>query len=524
MSHWLLHYKQEFEEQFERWLFAHDHMRSNVYGQEESEDLSVIDSLVPDDFRIELQAEHKRLKNIDRTYLIQKDQGELDEAYDERKEISAYTPYYPFAVASLAGMFFDAQDSLTPTWQPEDVSEGLGDPEDEDTVAHRLENNIDGKGNSFATHLWGTVVNMITMGQTWAVTEGVERNAEGEKVGEAAVRSYAPLQVENWLEKSDRFVEVKLRITVDTRESLEDLDGEERAVRHVVYDTQGWREFSLQKHNESTITGVVENEDSYAYYATSDQRKRILPIFRTKLPLRGNPGYNAARMANTIFNLESSLDFELWHSSFNKFKTPSAVDDDGINEQLTDAVKESLKKGHSYVVDGEYFSPSAENGEFKQKRIEKKVRQFFRTFFQQFGDATKERTATEMRQEARAGVGAFLTTLAHGLENYVNSMLWRLEQVYFPERPELWGQASWTAQKDFDPIDLEDKVEQMVRQFFPAGKVPLTETAAKAIIAKAHDIHDLPPPEEDELDSAVEDLITRRAQARSAARDFQLEG
>lgn len=521
MSHWLLHYHPDFEENFERWLYAYDHLRARVY--EDEGDTSVIDDfLAPEGFSHDLVTRHE-LQSVDRNYLIQKAQGEVDPAYDERVKITSYTPYYPFAVASLVGMFFDAQDEVTPTWQPEDAENGLGQSEDEDTVAHALENDFDGKGNGFASVLWQSAMDMVAMGEVWPVVEGVERE-DGEKVGEAAVRPHPPLNVENWLEDENRLVETKLRIMVDERESLEDMESSAEAVKHVVYDTEGWRRFGLES-SDSGISERVEEESSYEFWRTSDRVDSILPIYRADLPLRGNPGYNAARSANEIYNLESGLSFELWYSSFAKLFADVVDEDDGkVNEEAWDDLKDAIRDGNTVLPGSghQYKAPPAQNAEMKLQWLKYRVKQFFRTFFQQFGDQAKERTATEIRAQSRSGVQAFLILLAHALEDMVNEALWRLEQVYFPEQPDLWGQASWTASKDFDPIDLDEQIDRMIKQVFPQGRFPLTETTVRQIVKRYHQVNDLEVPEEDELAEAASKLVDRETQAQSVEQDFGL--
>ena len=519
MSHWLADYHPEYVRNFERWLLAYDHLRARVYDDEG--DLSVVDSFVPDDVNFAATGQHRKLRDIDRDYLIQPSQGESDPAFDVRKELSSYTPYYPFAVASLTGMFFGAQEDVSPTWQPEDADDGLGRPEEEDdTIAGRLQDDFDGRGNNFATVLWQACMWMIAMGELWPVVEGVERNAEGEKVGEAAVRLFPPLQVGNWLESNSRLVEAKTRILVDERSSLDDIEAKAEQLHHVVYDTDGWRQFRLVQE-DGDLRGDLVAEDSYEYYRTAEQSKRILPIYRTPLPLEGNPGYNAAREANTVWNLESSLDFELYVSSIAKF-IADVADEDGVNDELWDDVTDGLKNGDNVLPGGDhkYISPPATASGAKETRIENRVKRFFRTFFQQFGDATRERTATEIRQESRSGVNAFLNTLAHGLENMVNEALWRLEQVYFPDRPELWGQASWTANKDFDPVDLEDQIEDMVDRIFPQGRIPASEEMGVDLVQRYAKSKDMPIPEEDDIRGKVDAVFSREEQAGSTLRDF----
>jgi hypothetical protein len=421
MAHYLLTFHPEFREEFEKWLYSWDHLRAEVYGQEEG-DVGVIESIVPG--HLHHQVGHLReMSCIDRDYLIQKEQGELNAAYKERRKISSYTPHFPFAVSSLVGMFFDAQGELTPTWEPEDATEGLESSFDRD-VTGALEENFDGKGNSFEAWLWDTAIQLTAMGTVWPRVEGVVRDTSpggepnGSVIEEAAVVTEPPIRVENWLEQDNRLKEAKLRTIVDDRDSLRDLQSEAREIRHIYYTPEGFRQYRLSVDDSPRDQSVREEEmmrQEMDLYRTVSRREsgRILPIFRVDLPLRGNPGYNSARDANTIFNLESALDFEIWHSSFAKFLA-DVDSEDGINEDLWDELQDAFRKGANLLPGAghQYAAPPSDNASIKMDRIEKKVEAFYKTFFQRFGNRAKEQTATEIKQEARSGVQAFLTLLA----------------------------------------------------------------------------------------------------------------
>lgn len=521
MPHWLKHTHPEYDRRFERYIFAFDHLRANVHEIDTEEvshpEPANLHRIQSQSFNTEIIA---RSNTVEREYLIQRAQGEGDEKYEERKKISAYTPYFQYAVISLAGMLFQVEPEATRQWSSEEEEDGLGTADEDDTIAARMEADYNGEGVSRAMWYRKLAVDLIGMKDMWGVVEGVRRES-GQKIGEAAAKMLNPLLVENWLADEDgRLTEAKVRLSHDQRTSMEDDPDLAEEEQRVHYHLDGWERY---RENEDGEFELVE-EGEYEFYATADRNRRILPIFRISLPLRGMPGYTAARQVNSIFNLESGLDFSLWMSSFAKLMVDATDEDGHFDGELYEELQEALEEGRAALPGlHEFRAPPAQAGQLKMERIQEKVKGFFKTFYQMFGDAARERTATQIRQEARSGVEAFLELLSTTLDEAETHAGFLLEQVYFPDRPELWGQYEVSRSTDFQPVDMDARIDQLIQQTMPTGRVPITPEMGAQIIRQWADQKGIAIDEdEDELVSQVEQALSRETRAQSTLGDLGL--
>lgn len=539
---WLTNKHPSWLEQAHEWQFALDHLEGDVFGENErtrfvqtgqgaaspseleGRGWSVYQTAhTADGDPVALEDDTDAVSSsVNDAYLIKRSQGETDEAYRERRRLASYTPYFLYAVISLAGdLFSQEEEGMVRTWQPEDAETGLGDPDEPGTVASILSDNYNGKGASIDTVMRRATVDLIATKTKWAVAEGTKKDDEDNRIDEAAVEMVSPLAADNWREEGGRLVEAKVVTRKDVRDSIKDDIDEARARRFTVYDLDGWTRYKLDEDDNEVEVASGE----YEFYMTSNQRQKRLPIFSVDVPVRGNPGYLAARQANSLFNGESAIDFSLWIASFAKLFADVQDENGNLASDLWDEFQEAIKNGQN-VLPGAghtYDGPPSNHIEAYQSRLDEKKADFYRTFFQSFADSAAEKTATEIRQERKQGVEAYLTLLTNAVEELENTAGFLLEQVYFPDQPDVWGQYNVTRSTNFELVDTEKRVENMVKRFFPGGKVPVdTETMTQAALrAIEHSGLEVPEGDQrDDLRNQIQQMVNRETQARSLQQDF----
>jgi hypothetical protein len=461
-------------------------------------------------------------------YLIKKEQGESDAAFRFRKEISDPTPHFFRAVIALAGMLFAVEDDAARSWglreKEDEPARGLGDPEREGTIMSRLWENADGSGGNWLNEMFQAAIELAAVGRVWGLVEGIPRNDEGQPVGEASIRFIPATRVVDWVTRNGRPVEVMVQATEDRRTSVR--EKKDKVDRWHVYGLDG---FVKYRKNDDGMPMVVESHtygardgEVFNYWASSEQRKRILPIFPVQLSMMPRMGYMMARKANTLFNMTNARDFHLLASAISRLKTPDAVQDggSGYNADYVDALQEALQDGSAVVPgDPEYFAPPMQGAEERREAVADKRDEFYTQFFQSYGDAARERTATEIRQDIQSGVEAALVFLGSDLDEVEQAALLRLEQVYFPDDPEIWGSATVKRSDDFSSVDIEGRIQRLCEGVFGQGEtVPLgTEARVEAAMRWA-DQKGLSPDEE-EVRAEVEALMQEETSGLTSITD-----
>lgn len=411
-----------------------------------------------------------------KNYLIQRKQGESTDQFDERKENADYMPLFGLVADSMVGRVMSVEPRIDRIWQREDREEGLGNPSDTDTTAGRLWLNADGSGDNYLTVIDDGAVMLVTMHEIWCLVDGIPRDQNGQASGEASIRLIDPISVVNWRSVGGRPVEVVVKDKIDARGSIRD---EPRMIsRYKVYDLEGYQDFMQDEE------GNMQPEKKQAYgatfYATNEQRRPILPIFRVRLPLRRHVGYIWAEKNKIIFNKESERDNIL--TVANTPRLDLAATKDQYREQIKPIIKEGgnillsdpEKRGHSYIA------PPTASAELGTKVLEQKIKTFFLAAFRSYENAVRgrERTATEVEHQQAMGEESFLNRLATALDELERGIGKRLEQIYFPKRPELWGQFYVERPKDFDPIDAEEEADRLMERFYGRSGTPVrTEDA-----------------------------------------------
>jgi len=482
---WLKHWHPHFRDNFFKWLYISDHLEGRVLDGAELEHLPKAAQIAIRE--LVAQAGMQRslsysgqvfvtppVKLIEQ-YLLGRRQAEHDEAYRERKALADYTPHFLSAVITLAGMIFAVEQDAERSWGE------LGDPRDPNTPIGALWGDADGRGTSYPAVFRRATVELIAFRETWGRVEGTEFDGD-RVVAPPTISTVQALLVEDFFE-TDNPTEVKTWHHADTRSSIREAPvSEKRWWVYYLDRAELWRE----KDKKGTLT--PELLDTVFYGGTDEKRfifksrssnRPVLPIFREQLSIPGNVGWLMAKKANAIFNMENANDFSLWVATFVKL-LGDVKDADGVfDETLWNELKNTLQSGANLLpgIGHRYIAPPLDGATIRLNVIEQKVKRFYHSFFQSFADqASIERSATESRQGFRADIEAFLTILTSSLDDLENGMLYRLEQITFPDNPELWGLAFVERSRKFVPVDWPDKIDQLVDRTMPGGakaRIPL---------------------------------------------------
>jgi hypothetical protein len=282
--------------------------------------------------------------------------------------------------------------------------------------------------------------------------------------------------------------EVLVKEKRDVRESV--LDEPKEKDVFTLYTLDGWRRFYIEesKQGGETVSSEVElGSGQYTYWATSKRKKRVLPIFMVEIPMPRFVGYLLALKQNHIFNYKSARDFG---SSILSFAILNIV---GTPEHVKKVAAE-LEKGANFTAQNpearhqnSFYSPDGGHLAEAGRILEKDIEHFYLNAFKEYGDAAAQRTATEIRLESKTGIEAFLTLLVSSLDEFENQCFLRILQVYFPDRPDVWGSAFVMRSADFQPRDEQTALEKMKEAFFgdrepvPVDSEHLTEVAKRIL-------------------------------------------
>lgn len=403
-------------------------------------------------------------------FLQRKVQAETEEAYLERIATSDPIMLFPTAVDSIVGMIDEDKTQR-------DFGQ-LGDPTDEesrDSVAHKLWNNADNEGTNWIPVLKQAGIKLTVLNRFWALVDGIKERSYvndneqvlTETIGEASIHIIDPQSVVDWFPTNNP-TQVLVKESTDMRSDITDEVDREKET-YVLYTLDGWKRYSEVEGNYVEISS-----GEYEFYEDASKTKKILPIFPMELPMPRKVGYILSIKQNHIYNAKSIRDFSVRNMSFAFLQV--VADPNQFQE-----VMENLKQGFRVLrkdpdAQGEhgYKSPSsdylAEAGEI----LEKDKKDFMLSAFKSYGDAAKQVTATEIRQESRSGVEAFLNLLVTTLDEFENHCLFLLEQIYFPNNTANWDVSRVKRSTDFTPKDEEKSlsdVSNAVRNAVQAGSM-----------------------------------------------------
>lgn len=435
-------------------------------------------------------------------YLHRKVQAETPEAYVERLVTSDPVLLFPTAVDSLNGLIYGGQDDTVRDFG------ALGNPQPEEGedggTAEKLWNNADGDGTNWLPVMKQMGIRLTVQHKVWGMVDGIkeqqfetEDGMASEVTGEASIHILDPTTVVDWYPNHSP-TQVLVKEKADMRTSIVDKDADRERDTYILYTLDGWTRYIEVEGNPQEI----EN-GSYEFWETAERERRTLPIFPVELPMPRDIGYLLAIKQNHIYNSTSIRDFSVRNTSFAWLKLVA-------NKEQYEQIIEEIKNGFRVLRQDpdargnhDYVSPSNDHLQEAGKILDKKREFFNEAAFKAYGDAAKQATATEIRQESRSGVEAFLNLLVTTLDEFENRCLFLLEQVYFPNSPGQWGQASVERSKDFTPKDIEQAMANISTTVQNAKRVNAMSTRRAVELLN-------PDMTEEELDEEVQRINEER--------------
>jgi hypothetical protein len=416
------------------------------------------------------------LDELDR-HLTRKIQGESDVGYRMRKRIASYIPHFARAVVSLAGMVTQAQHDSPYMWW-DDTTE-MAAPDIEGSVMSRLWTNVDGQGMDWPTMSARALIKMGAYQRIWGLVEGIPREPAGDDDmptmadarGDSTAHVIDPLAVLDWVVDDGRLVSVKLKSMHEGRSSVTEKAHE--VERYYVYEIGGYSVF------EKGDDGEPVEVDSGSYTYKDGAGREALPIWTTKVPIDTPIGFLMARLAGWLFNLRNMRNFHLWASGLPSAYADCADKEGRWQESLWDLVQDLKKEGSSlFPTEIGYSAPPMDGAEVRNQTLEQETEAFFLTFFQSYGDAAAQKTATEVRQDIAQGVAAYLSLLTTALDEWESEAMLRLAQNHMPDADlDVWKQASVSRSKDFNPKSIQETISTLRSSLYGPNAVPAGETA-----------------------------------------------
>lgn len=460
---WLDYRHPEYSKHVHRWKYARDHYTGEV------------------------------LETINRgNYLVRKAQAESENSYLERSALADYTPHYGALLDSLAGMMFAVEDDAQRFLGTEEKP-GLGELKDEDSPMHRLWRNADNHGNGWLTFFKRVAIELIMVHRVWIVVDQDED-------GQAVLRLWPAESVVNWRYEGGRLAEVLLMEAIDQRKSLQ---GEKAQMveTYVLYDREGWSRWKREAKQETTPTKV--NEGKWNTPFVNEKDRPVLPIYRIELSMPREVGWLMAKKANAIFNKESERDNLLRTANF-----PYLVlvgNDTQFAKMTADLARgaRALQQDPTHTSTHSFIAPPTQSAQSATEVLNRKVDEFYITGFREYGDAAREKTATEVRQDVASGVGAFLQMLSDAVEDAENEALDRVAQIEFPTDKSRWFVNYVERSHTFVPSDVEQIITNLKVRYFPKdAPVPVGPSGLMSAIKQIAE-YDGVVVEDDELKAAI---------------------
>jgi hypothetical protein len=430
-----------------------------------------------------------------RRYLQKRAAWEKNEQFDLR--INAADPDLLFStiIGSIVGQLFAVEGDAKRIWQTEGTR-GLGDPNDPDTTMGRLWDNADGEGTawpvlwrSFATRLLVFQWMYVLVDGMDAVTFEDEDGSEEIVTGEARIKLIDPAHVLARGYEGGRMVWAKVKHVVVTGDDDPRQEQKEEE-QYTLYTLEGWQRYRKVKAGDKTAEELI-GEGSYEFYETNDRQARCLPLFLVKFPFPTYIAHYLARKAVVIFNHESVRDTFLTEG------TTVHLIEYGDPMQY-ESHRDDMNAGETHhqfspASKAEYIAPPDGPARLTSDVLEDKRKNLYISAYQTYADAASQATATEIRQDARGGIEAFLSLFSASVEEAQNRATVLLEQIYFPTTPDLWGGAKVELSTDFVPADPTALDAALVATFFGPAAVPvdaetLTAAAARIIERKGFQI------------------------------------
>lgn len=448
-------------------------------------------------------------------YLIKRKQSEHADDYNERKTIAAYEPYLASVVDSINGMLFANDDQTERSFQEVDEEgqpvedTGLGDPNVRGTAAYRVWHNTDGRGLNYLPFLQRLLTELLKYNVVYILEEGVVGAADPKLV------IVPPSAVTNFFTDSEGNVTDRiLKHKGDTRSNIQ--DEVKMADRYTHYSLDGWITYEKGEQGGYSQIGA----GTYTYWRQMEKRQKMLPLIRVALPMSRNVAYNAARQANRIFNTQSEVQsalrkgliarLKLVYEEQNQLKAMAEAARDGFN-----AIQDNpnYNKTHNYI----HYPIEAVTA--AREQLKEWIDSFYDTTFQQYNDSARERTATEVKWMARAGIESILTLCADALDEAEKQIMFLRAQTEFPNDSKRWGAFDVKRSKKFQPVDMDAVKKNLKEMYFGADTVPVGLAGLKDAATRIADMDDIST---EDVERGVEERSDQGAVDSAAANDFGL--
>ena len=448
----------EYKERVNKWIYAWEQYSGQAFNH--------------DDFKLQV-LDTRKSKAKEHKYLHRKVQAETNEAYYERILTSEPILLFPTAVDSLNGIAFSKDGETERNWG------AFGDPDEQGSIAYDLNHDADGKGTNWQPMMKKVAIKQTVLHRVWGVVDGVVEDEDGNEISQPCIKSVNPQSVVNWYPDSGKPTQVLVKEKRDVRGSIMDEEGADTDT-FILYTLDGWVRYVEGEKGAEEI-----GRGEYNYYTDTSREKKCLPIFYVDIPMPRDLGYLLAMKQNHIFNAKSIRDFSVRNMSFAFLKLVAT--ESQFNDFLADIAKgfRVVRQDPDSTQSHEYIAPPSDYLTEAGDILEKDKEDFMLSAFRSYGDAAKQVTATEIRQESRSGVEAFLNLLISSVDEFENRALFLLEQAYFSESPENWGQAYVKRSTNFQPQDIKEALDNMVtRVFGEREKMPLPVSGMADVVRK----------------------------------------
>lgn len=356
-------------------------------------------------------------------YLLMHRQGESESAYRERVELAHFNAYLGDVIDSLAGLLFEKEDEVVRDWG------GLGSPDTDGTIAHRIWTDCDAQGTNYSTLLRRFAVQVLLHQEMFCLVDAPVGSRE------ARIRLIPPTDVPNYLPD---MTQVVVRESVDERVSL--TEKPEPQTQLVVYTPQGWTRYRKSAGGQGVVVAEGTYSDTGRGYINR-HGEPIPPIFRIELPFVRYVAYQLARSARVLYNTESDRDNLQRAASYPKIVL--SADDDLYDKLVGELRKGSnvLQRDPSYG-DHYFIAPQTDGVQAATEVLDKKVKRFYDSGWRLYDSEGKiHQTATGAALERSSGLASALAMIASTLEEFETTVLWLLAQSY-SDKPAHWQKVS----------------------------------------------------------------------------------
>ena len=401
-------------------------------------------------------------------YLHRKAQRESEQAFAERCLIADPQLHFATVVDELAGMIFGNEDEAERQFSDPETTNNLGDQEINGDIANAIFNDCTGSGENWLTFWKEICIKMLVVKPIYVVVDGVTDDRE------ATLQNVMPWDVVSFFE--DKYGDLQ-EITIKYTESVLEKWNEPAKVKpyFIRYTLDGWFKYE-------DLQGNPIDSGYYDFYATSERKRKILPVFKVNLPLDREVGYLLARKANVLFNLDSVRDFAVRNVTFNLLGIS------GNDEQFNKTVSNLAQGSNIIQIDPEsssrheYISPNPAMVQASTDVYKEKLEAFYSSAFKMYSDSARLQTATQIIQRAKSSLDTILLLLSDALDEAERNAMWRLTQIYNPNNPDVWGDSWVYRTKDFSAFDPDAQIAAMTNRYLGSEKIPLDENGYYQLI------------------------------------------